>query len=1019
MKKFYNLIWLAVFTYSSSTKAQTNRLFLAGGSGNEKFNSVFQLSDSTVLIAGESENLNWLPAGTPIITLDIVAGEEPASTSPNTMGFILHATKDLSQIVRAIRLPANTLESINKIKTTSKPGDPTGEIYISGRRNSGYYVARLDKNFINGIPSKIEMGINISSNVVSTGGKHEYDGSSYHRLFQPWDVDTDGHVLAASGDEFAFDWASLDKFRRNGTPDSVEFFPRQLAVLDGGTQYPNVTGRLIEKNFINASQMAGILPDSVWTRVSTNPDLFDSVKVAGYSGANIALKSYRAGGMRSQTQQEFNLVQNDENGNPGRKHFRTDDFLYTTLCTSGDCQSNGLGYLGYGPTNIWTARVGDVAIDRRNGDMYFTYTIPTSGPTQQTSPQGKAKSYDMQPVLVAMEKNGKIKWWARLMQETLEGNSADQITDGLAIDYAFNSVVVLGRVYDTCRYNYWKGNELTINANGNGFQNSWTGLEPKIEYSWLGKYELNTGKIKYATYVGENSSKTSDLGSSLSNPLYDGWKDPNSGNPTLAETVSPIGGRTLDVDAQGNVYLLSNTRGRAITTSNAYQKMLKPDVDANTSQDSLPPSEYSFVRIYNPSLSGLIYSSAVASVWNPQDDLTKSPITLSGVVPTGNGFYLVGSHQGKNFANENSVPPGYINPSAWGNDSLSKLSGLIGLHKYGPNPFIAKPSLISGPASHYTGETKTYSVTADASAELGYQWITPGPNWTIVGVANGNSVQIKFSGNRGGQLRVVSKNKNGISEPSFLNIGDAANPPTVTTTGFVCSTGGTAILTGLGSTAGNFRWYNDSLSNFPIANEFNGPLSVSNITSTKRYFVSIIGGNGCETERKGVNARYGKSQPVIRTLPVNATPNALQSIPITVPAGVTRAWTKDDVSIGSTSVVPLSGNGVYKLCYTNSCGDSCVTYLNVSVLAQLNGLEFNLSPNPTSGILNLTISGSNRENLLVEVKDLLGKGIFSKSIQRQSEKDQINLETANLKSGIYFLNIRMKSGQKTIRFVKQ
>jgi len=1023
MKFFIMLLGLTVALFPLLSRAQTNRIFLAGGRGNEQFNTVFQLSDSTVLIGGESENLNWLPVGAPInlVTLDTITGQSPISSSPNSLGFILHVSKDLGQILNVIRLPANTLESINKIKTTSKPGDPTGEIYFSGRRGGakqGYFVGRLDKNFISEIPTKIEMGININSTVVSTGGKHSYDGASYHRIFQPWDVDADGHVLGGTGEEFEFDWATIDKFNRNGQPDSVEFFPRQLVRLDGGIQWPAITGKVAEIAYRTASN----LPDSLWVKVidnpSPNPDVFDSVKVVGTAGANIMLKSYRVGGLRSTNQSRFDVLVSDENGIPGRKHTLTDDFLFNSFCGPASCSGDGPGYLGYSVPNIWTGRVGDVAIDRRNGDMYFTYTIPTSGPTQQTAPQGKASSYDMQPVLVAMQKNGQVKWWARLMKEAFDGNSADQITDGLAIDYAFNTIVILGHVFDTCTNNYWKGNEIALNPGGNGFQNSWTGSDPKIEYSWLGKYDLNSGRIKYATYVAENA-KTTQTGSALTSPVYDNWSDPNSGNPRLTETITNIGGRTLEVDAQGKVYLLSTTNGRPITTGNAYQKMLKPDA-GSTATDSLPPGEVSFVRIYTPTLNGLVYSSVVAGIWNPEDSITRSPVSLTGVLPTGNGFYLVGSHAGKNLPGE-SIPLATINPPTWANDSMKLKSGLVGIHKFGSIGFISRPVSISGPASHCPGETKTYSVVSpDPGATLGFQWVVPGANWSIVGPSNGSSVQIKFTGNLGGQLRVVAKNNNGTSEPAYLNIPNTTNPPTVSTSGFVCATGGTVTLTALGSTPGNFRWYPDSTTNFPIANSFDGTFLVTGINSTTRFFVTIVGQNGCETDRKGVNARFGKAAPAIVLLPANGPPyNALQSFPSSVPAGVTRSWTKNGIQVSTGAVIGLTGNATYTLCFTNSCGDSCVTYVVTGLSSVLKGLDIHIAPNPTSGNLNLFVEGENKETIQMSISDLLGRRISTRPLYRNYHSEEFVLETTQLRAGVYFITLQTKSGRKTIRFVKQ
>jgi hypothetical protein len=334
MKLLNHLGGLLMCFSALSLSAQNSRLFLAGGAANEKFNTIFQLSDSTLLVAGEAENFNWIPANTPVVVLDTVAGQAPVTPNASSFGFLLHMTKDMGQVVRAFRLPPNTLESINKIKTNTKPGQPTGDLYFSGRRgvNQGYFIGRLDKNFLNGIPAKVEMGILISSGIVSTGGKHDYDGPSYHRLFQPWDVDGDGKILAATGEEFEFDWASVEKYRRNGTRDSVEYFPRHLVRLDGGTEWPAVTGRAAE---INTRRASDPLPDSLWVRVIDNPsptpDVFDSVHVSGLVGSDIVLKSYRAGGMRSQTQTEFDLLQTDENGNPGRKHARTDDFLYSSF----------------------------------------------------------------------------------------------------------------------------------------------------------------------------------------------------------------------------------------------------------------------------------------------------------------------------------------------------------------------------------------------------------------------------------------------------------------------------------------------------------------------------------------------------------------------------------------------------------------------------------------------------------------------------------------------------------------
>jgi hypothetical protein len=290
-----------------------------------------------------------------------------------------------------------------------------------------------------------------------------------------------------------------------------------------------------------------------------------------------------------------------------------------------------------------------------------------------------------------------------------------------------------------------------------------------------------------------------------------------------------------------------------------------------------------------------------------------------------------------------------------------------------------------------------------------------------VGPANGTSIALRFTGSRGGQLRVVAKNANGISEARVFNIPDGPSAPTVQTAGFVCPTGGSATLTALGGTPGNFRWYTDSLSTTPIANEFNSTYTVNNITTTTRFWATYIGANGCEAERRGVNARYGKAAPGINTLPAGANPpTALQSVPTVLPDGVSnRVWRKDGVQIGTGAVVPVTGGGVYSLCFTNACGDSCTTYILTSVKTKLNGLDLSLFPNPSQQMLNLSIKGEWNGTLEMELQDVLGRKILKNEISKQTKEEMATYNLARLKTGIYFLSLQSGQEKTILRFVKE
>lgn len=61
------LIW-AGFLCTSAVSGK-NLVYSAGDAGKQRINDVHALSDGTFLVAGQSEGLDWLPAGVPRTTL--------------------------------------------------------------------------------------------------------------------------------------------------------------------------------------------------------------------------------------------------------------------------------------------------------------------------------------------------------------------------------------------------------------------------------------------------------------------------------------------------------------------------------------------------------------------------------------------------------------------------------------------------------------------------------------------------------------------------------------------------------------------------------------------------------------------------------------------------------------------------------------------------------------------------------------------------------------------------------------
>ena len=167
-----------------------------------------------------------------------------------------------------------------------------------------------------------------------------------------------------------------------------------------------------------------------------------------------------------------------------------------------------------------------------------------------------------------MDSSGTLQWWSRLYHEvrsdgSQHNSSPDQYVDGLAIDYSMSlpnsRLVVNARAHGNNVESLWEGNSIEANSGTNGFQNRFTGTSGNIHISWLGKLDTNDGSLYNSTYVAELGQTPTNVGAPLSDPLMDGWPNPNSGWLKLNTTTD------------GSVIIIGVGR-RPMTTSSAYQK---------------------------------------------------------------------------------------------------------------------------------------------------------------------------------------------------------------------------------------------------------------------------------------------------------------------------------------------------------------------------------------------------------------------------------------------------------------
>lgn len=616
-----------------------NRLFYAG-EGGLRFNDVHRLSDGTVLIAGQATSLAWLPPSVPRTTL---AAGSIASSSPGNIGFVLHASGDLSQVLDVASFPAGTVRDVYRIRSTEVPGQPTGAVYLSGSRDGaspGYFIARLDANWVNARPTALAWSYDASAGA----------GSAYQTL-QPWDVGADGEVVFGSGREYGNDWAVMQRLSATGALKPVE----------------NWTAHW--------SRDAGANTEKEWN--GTPASAYPGPGSITYSG--LVLKAGRRGSLRSASQSDFDLLQVDGNGNAGRRGRYPDDYYFTGPCllpAGSACAGSG-GYTGY-RVALPTQRLGGIAIDRNTGNVYFGYS------TQTVSVDGP----DFESAVVAMSANGSLLWWNRLYRETAARSTPDQFVDSLAIDYANQELVVLARSHGNNNDNLWQGQGIAARPGLVGYQRQFTGSNGNITVSWLGKFALARNELHAATFIGEFVEGSNNYGDVFSSGPLAGWPNPNSGWPNLNTTRNC---NDLDVGPDGAVAVVCQGR-RSATTNNAHQKMPSP---VGSTASRVGAWNY-FVRVYAPDLSSVRYSSLVTGAWDQATGAGGDNTLMSGVSLAADRVLVVGAQAecakvggtcttelvSTKAAKPNPLP--VVNVPAWGQGTALRPSGVMGAFKLTP-----------------------------------------------------------------------------------------------------------------------------------------------------------------------------------------------------------------------------------------------------------------------------------------------------------------------------------------------
>lgn len=611
---------LAGFATAPTGGQPTDRVFYAGDESGMRFKCVLALSDGTLLLGGGCKDLKWLPAG---VTARALGG--PQIEGGERTPFLLHVSADLSRVLDVVTLAAGSADGIDAVRTTSLPDARTGELFLSGATKKGYFLAKLDGDFLDRPPASLRW-----CHAVMASGSIRED--------QPWDVSADGRVVYGTGMPHSYDWVSVERLTPDGLPDVVPQWRRHWCAGADGKEYEfggtadHATGRVVR--------------------------------------SAIVLKVWGRGDFRSWTREDFLARSSDGNGGQKQGRWPFDAMFEGYVDTATDktvpVNADKRGYYGYRWSSTPCANVGAIAVDRRTGAMYI------GGNNKSRLPDGQP---DFEPWLAAMDRDGRLLWWQRLYPESKGVSTPDQYVDALAVDYSVatnrgGALVVVARCHGNNVNNYWRGNEIKHAGNrGHGFQDGFTGTHGNMHYQWIGKLDLS-GEMLNATYLGEYGEGAQHGDQPFTEPLLSHWPRFTSGWPDLNTTrIRPL----VAMDEKGSLYLTAIGR-RVITTSNAFMAMPSPLADKGAIG-----IWSSFVRVYTPDLAMLRYSSLLSGSWDWQTGKGGSDVTLEAAVPVPGGLVVVGyAPVGKNGKPEGDEMP-TRNVPAWGRAQRAGEMGVVGL----------------------------------------------------------------------------------------------------------------------------------------------------------------------------------------------------------------------------------------------------------------------------------------------------------------------------------------------------
>lgn len=317
-----------------------------------------------------------------------------------------------------------------------------------------------------------------------------------------------------------------------------------------------------------------------------------------------------------------------------------------------------------------------------------------------------------------------------------------------------------------------------------------------------------------------------------------------------------------------------------------------------------------------------------------------------------------------------------------------------------------------------------YTQTADFSADKIYACVGQPITFSNTSNFTGTSIQWSFTGgtpsvstdaspvvvyNTAGRYKVTLTVDGKVQEKeAYINITNAPNKTINKGAGTPCE--GKAIALTAAQAGATYLWNTGATTR------------TINATQSGLYFCQITTSNGlCTVSSDSVTLTFAPAPTV--------TLDPIASVTTTTPAfnltgGAPAGGTYSGIGVSNGMFDPaISGAGTFVITYTFTNNDGCsgtdtssiVVTNSVGINESLN--VFEITPNPTKGLVKINVVSKNSNNLEVQVIDQLGKIVLTKQYSGQRNKFTEELNLSSLPKGIYFVKANMGNESTTKKVV--